>query len=440
MSLPQRTSLFRSVWALAWPGILSNITVPLLSLTDTTIAGHLGSAACIGAVALGGMLFNMAYWLCGFLRMGTGGLTAQQCGAGRETEAAHTLSRALVVAAMLSGVLLVCQAPLADVAFALMDAPAGTEALARRYFGIVVWGVPAVLGTYAFSGWFLGMQNARYPMWTAIGQNLLNMAASLWLVVGCGWGVEGVATGTLVAQWAGVLLCMALWQRRYGHLLHALLHAPLRERGSLGRFFRVNRDIFLRTLCLVGVTTCFTAAGATQGDLVLAANTLLMQFFVFYSYLMDGFAYAGEALGGRCCGARRRTDYVRLTRHLFKWGAALAAVFTALYALLGTQALTLLTNQAAVAQTAATYLPLAVAIPLLSTAAFLFDGLYIGATATRGMLGSMLVATAAFFGTLIVSPTHNAALWCAFLAFLALRGGMQAVLYGKVVRGIEDIL
>ncbi|MBQ8277125.1 MAG: MATE family efflux transporter [Bacteroidaceae bacterium] len=429
--------MHKNILRIALPSIMSNITVPLLALADTTIAGHLGQTAFIGAIAVGGMLFNMTYWLFGFLRMGTGGLTAQAFGAGHRDEVYRILMQAAAVAGTLAGLILLLQRPVCDVAFRLMDASPEVEHYARRYFFILVWGAPAVLGQYVLTGWFLGMQDARSPMYVAVSQNAVNVCASLFLVLVLGWKVEGVAAGTLAAQYFGLAAALRIWRKRY-RPAHRPAFRDSMTRTALGRFFRVNRDIFLRTLCLVATTTVFTATGAEQGDGILAANALLMQMFLLFSYVMDGFAYAGEALGGRCAGAEDGAGFRRTVRGLFAWGGGLALLFTAVYALCGTTLLELLTDRAEVVDLADAYLPYAEAIPLAGFAAFLLDGLYIGTTSTRVMLGAMAVATAAFLLVLhTLQPlAGNHALWVAFLLYLALRGAIQLVALPGIMRGI----
>lgn len=259
---------------IAIPSIVSNITVPLLALVDTTIVGHFGAdarltdasaeqpgaAVYLGAIAVGGMLFNMIYWLFSFLRMGTGGMTAQAYGARQTDEALRILLRSLTVATSMALLFILFKAPMLGVFFQFMEASVDTEMLARQYIDILAFGAPAVLGLYSFTGWFLGMQNAKYPMYIAIVQNIVNIGVSLWLVMALHWRVAGVAVGTLVAQYAGLLMALLLWRRHYGHLLSRHALKTLWQRGALKRFFTVNRDIFFRTLCLVGVTSCFTAS------------------------------------------------------------------------------------------------------------------------------------------------------------------------------------
>lgn len=428
--------MHRRILQIALPSIVSNVTVPLLALADTAIVGHLGAASYIGGIALGGMLFSMVYWLFAFLRMGTGGMTAQAYGANDAAQACRILRRSLTVALTASACLILLQKPFLHIVFKLVTATPEVELHARTYFSVLVWGAPAVLCLYSFTGWFLGMQNAKAPMAIAVVQNLLNVAVSLWLVFGLHLSLKGVALGTLAAQYAGAAMAVAVWAVRYRpHLTEAA-----RGKGSaadgFGRFFRVNSDIFLRTISLIAVTTYFTAQGSAQGELALAANTLLMQLFILFSYFMDGFAYAGEALGGRFFGAGDAPSFRRLTRGLFRWGLGLAALFTLAYVTCGTLILRLLTDGQDVVEAASRFLPFVWLVPCVSFSAFLFDGLFIGATATRYMLWSMAAAVAAFFCIVLLFPLSNHALWAAFLVYLGIRGLAQAWLYPSVLRQI----
>lgn len=422
----------KQILHIALPSIISNITVPLLALVDTTIVGHLGSASYIAAIALGGMIFNMIYWLFNFLRMGTGGLTAQAYGANQHQATSYILLRSLTIAGGIALTLLLLQRPIFQVTFHFVTATAEVRSLASIYFTILIWGAPAMLALYSFTGWFLGMQNARIPMCIAITQNVVNIAVSTLLVFGCHLKIEGVALGTLISQYTALLLAVIFCLTKFDVKQHFELKAIL-DINTLKRFFQVNRDIFLRTLCLIAVTTYFTSAGSTQGELTLAANTLLMQFFIIFSYFMDGFAYAGEALGGRYFGAHDRLNFQRVTRCLFAWGGALSVLFFFIYFLSGTSLLHLLTNDSQVINRAQQYLPIIYFIPLISFAAFLFDGLYIGTTATRYMLISMFCASAAFFVLINVCTLSNTLLWLAFLVYLGGRGLMQAFLFKKAV-------
>ena len=422
----------KQILHIALPSIISNITVPLLALVDTTIVGHLGSASYIAAIALGGMIFNMIYWLFNFLRMGTGGLTAQAYGANQHQATSYILLRSLTIAGGIALTLLLLQRPIFQVTFHFVTATAEVRSLASIYFNILIWGAPAMLALYSFTGWFLGMQNARIPMCIAITQNVVNIAVSTLLVFGCHLKIEGVALGTLISQYTALLLAVIFCLTKFDVKQHFELKAIL-DINTLKRFFQINRDIFLRTLCLIAVTTYFTSAGSTQGELTLAANTLLMQFFIIFSYFMDGFAYAGEALGGRYFGAHDRLNFQRVTRCLVAWGGALSVLFFFIYFLSGTSLLHLLTDDSQVINRAQQYLPIIYFIPLISFAAFLFDGLYIGTTATRYMLISMFCASAAFFVLINVCTLSNTLLWLAFLVYLGGRGLMQAFLFKKAV-------
>lgn len=422
----------KQILHIALPSIISNITVPLLALVDTTIVGHLGSASYIAAIALGGMIFNMIYWLFNFLRMGTGGLTAQAYGANQHQATSYILLRSLTIAGGIALTLLLLQRPIFQVTFHFVMATAKVRSLASIYFNILIWGAPAMLALYSFTGWFLGMQNARIPMCIAITQNVVNIAVSTLLVFGCHLKIEGVALGTLISQYTALLLAVIFCLTKFDVKQHFELKAIL-DINTLKRFFQINRDIFLRTLCLIAVTTYFTSAGSTQGEVTLAANTLLMQFFIIFSYFMDGFAYAGEALGGRYFGAHDRLNFQRVTRCLFAWGGALSVLFFFIYFLSGTSLLHLLTDDSQVINRAQQYLPIIYFIPLISFAAFLFDGLYIGTTATRYMLISMFCASAAFFILINVCTLSNTLLWLAFLVYLGGRGLMQAFLFKKAV-------
>ncbi len=429
----------KRILGLAVPSIISNITVPLLGLVDVSIVGHLGSATYIGAIAVGGMLFSMIYWIFGFLRMGTSGLTAQAYGRRDLTEVILSFVRSVGIAFGLGLLLILLQYPILKVAFMLIDATPAIKELASLYFRICIWGAPAVLGLYSFAGWFVGMQNSRFPMYIAITQNVVNIAASLFFVFVWNRGVAGVAMGTLVAQYAGLLMASLLWYGYYRRLWPKLNWKMLTDYEAMRSFFILNRDIFFRTLCLVAVTTYFTSRGAEQGDVILAVNTLLMQLFTLYSYIMDGFAYAGEALTGRYVGAHNRADLERMIRALFAWGIGLALTFTLLYGIGGSSFLGLLTNEREVLNASSDYFYWVLAIPLAGMAAFLWDGIYIGATASRQMLYSMLVASASFFilQGLLQQQMGNHALWMAFIVYLFLRGLVQTGLARKILSKSE---
>ena len=420
---------------IALPSIVSNITVPLLGLIDVMIVGHLGATSYIGAIAVGGMLFNIIYWIFGFLRMGTGGMVSQAFGRKDEGEIIRLLLRSVSIGLSVALLLIVLQYPIRKIAFIFIEATPDVQANAELYFRICIWGAPAVLGLYSFNGWFIGMQNSRIPMMIAITQNIVNILASLCFVFGLNMKIEGVALGTMIAQYAGFLMAFSLWYTRYAEFRRRISWEGVFEKGALIRFFQVNRDIFFRTICLVAVTVYFTSAGSAQGEVILAVNTLLMQLFTLFSYFMDGFAYAGEALTGRFIGAEDKESLKHTIRDLFRWGVALSALFTVIYAIGGAPFLRLMTDDVVVQNAAAPYFYWVLAIPFAGFAAFLYDGIFIGATATRMMFHSMLVATLSFFFLFFAfrGMLGNHALWMAFIIFLILRGVMQGWLGRKII-------
>ena len=424
-------NIHRDILRIAIPAIVSNITVPLLGLIDVAIVGHLGSAAYIGAIAIGGMIFNVIYWIFGFLRMGTSGLTSQSLGGRDLAECVRLFIRSFGIGIAVAAMLMVLQVPIRTLALLVMRPTAEVAALATTYFDICIWGAPAMLGSFAVTGWFIGMQNSRIPMIVAISQNVINIIASLLLVFSFGMKVEGVALGTLIAQYGGLLIAIALGWRHYGRLRVHYTSSRLWERSSMFLFLRVNRDIFLRTLCLVSVMLFFTSAGSWQGEQMLAVNTLLMQLYLFFSYFMDGFAYAGEALCGKWYGARNTAMLNATVRSVFVWGAAMMLLFTLVYAAGGNLFLRMLTDEADVLSLAGGYLFWSVILPVAGMAAFVWDGIFIGITATRSMLISMFAAAASFFAVyhLAMPAMGNHGLWLAFAVFVFMRGAVLTLLY-----------
>ena len=428
----------KQIFGLAIPAVVTNITVPLLGMADLAIVGHMGNAVYIGAVAVGSMMFNVIYWIFGFLRMGTSGLTAQALGANDHRQVRHLLRQSITAALIIATLMIVCQRAIFNATTLIMQPDDTVTATVDTYFSICVWGAPAVMGLYSLTGWFIGMQNTRTPMYVSIAQNITNLLVSITLVFGFGLRIEGVALGTMIAQWTGFGMALMWLKRSLAKVEVCDSDKPgMKWHHGMLRFFAVNRDIFLRTLFLVAVNFYFLSAGASQGAIVLAVNTLLMQFFTLFSYVMDGFAYAGEALCGRLYGAGNNEGFVRMVRRLFMWGLGLSAVYTLVYALGGSPFLMLLTDNASVIDASASYVPWAVLIPLCGMAAFIWDGVFIGITATRGMLVSSAISAVFFFAVyLALRPMlHNHALWIAFLVFLAMRGVVQTVLYNKWSRG-----
>ena len=415
---------------IALPSIVSNITVPLLGMIDVAIVGHMGSAVYIGAVAVGSMIFNLVYWLFGFLRMGSSGLTAQALGRRDLTEVTRILVRSVTIAFGIALLMIVCQEPLRWLMFWLIGPTPDVAPFATTYFYIVIWGAPASLGLFCLSGWYIGMQNTRIPMFVSIMQNVVNILASLTLVYGFGMKIEGVACGTVIAQYTGLLMAL-VGLRIYKRLYKYLVIKGTFVKEAMGRFFHVNRDIFLRTLCLVSVNLYFTSAGARHGAIILSVNTVMLQLYLFFSYFMDGFAYAGEALGGRNYGAKNGVAFRETLRRLWGWTTGVTLVYTFLYIVGGQWIVSILTDEPQVIETSKDYIWWVWLIPLAGAAAFIWDGIFIGITATRGMLISSFISALLFFGVyeLFKGMMGNHALWLAMIIYLAMRGMIQTGWY-----------
>lgn len=413
---------------IAIPAIVANITTPLLGLVDMAIVGHMGSPIYIAAIAVGSTIFSMMYWVFAFLRMGTSGMTAQAYGAGDRQERDASLYRALLVAICVSILLIAFQSPIRSIMLHFFGSDAATSSLASRYFEILIYGAPAALGLSVVNGWMIGVQNSKLTMWTSLIINVSNIVASLLLVYVAKLGISGVALGTLLAQWIGFGAgCLML--RRYKPHFNSL--NQLFDSSRIKRFFSVNTDIFFRTLCLVAVTIWFTRASARQGDIVLAANALLMQFFIFFSYMMDGFAFAAEALVGKLTGAGHEAAKKEMIKRLFIVGCVVTLIFTSIYAFSGEEVLSLLSGDRAVIAMSGNYIVWAILIPVAGVAAFIWDGIFIGETRTRQMLLSMAIAMGLFFIIYfsLFSQLGNHALWLAFIAYLLARGIVQTMLY-----------
>ena len=428
---------------LALPSVVTNITVPLLGLVDTTIVGHMGRVEYIAAVAIGSTIFNMLYWLFGFLRMGTTGIVSQAHGAGNEQAIREGLIQSLMVGLFISLCLLLLQVPLLRLCLWLMNPSEEVPLYTSTYFRTCIWGAPAMLASYSLTGWFIGMQDTRTPMFMAILQNLLNILCTLLFVYVFHLGVTGVALGTVVGLFGGCIYALRNEKLRMKnqHLIphsltsslpHFLTPSPSHSlTSSLPHFLTSSLSLFLRTLCLVAVTLYFTTAGSRMGTLTLDANALLMQFFIVYSYFTDGLANAAEALSGECVGQQDKGGLHRVIRQLFLWGLGLALAFTLLYFTCGAWFLSLLTNQQSVTLFALPYLPWLYAVPLVALAAFVWDGVYIGMTLTTRMFLSMFVSAIVFFALwfLLGDSYDNHALWLAFLVYLGTRSLMQTLLF-----------
>ena len=427
----------RQILQIALPSIVSNITVPLLGLVDVAIVGHMGSAAFIGAVAVGSMIFNLVYWLFGFLRMGTSGMTSQALGRRDLTEVASLLARSFSMALGIALLFIVLQAPMKWAAFALIGPTADVAPYASAYFDIVIWGAPASLALFSLMGWFIGMQNTRFPMFISIMQNVVNILASLTLVYGFGMKIEGVALGTVIAQYIGFIVALGLLVHHYGRLFRYFQKQRIFR--NIRQFLHVNRDIFLRTLCLVAVNLFFTSAGARQGAVILSVNTVMMQLYLFFSYFMDGFAYAGEALGGKTYGAHNRSAFHETLRRLWLWTLIVTTVFTILYLCCGEWIISILTDEPQVIEAAQAYLWWVWLIPATGCVAFIWDGIFIGVTATRGMLVSSCLSALLFFGVYEITrdAIGNHGLWLAMILYLLMRGILQTIWYRlRIINGI----
>ena len=425
----------KQILRLAIPSIITNITVPLLGMVDVAIVGHIGDASYIAAIALATMVFNLIYWGFGFLRAGTSGLTAQAFGAKDKAEYLNVLVRGVAIALSVALMLILLQWPIGLLCKNFIHSSPKSIELMLTYFYISIWAAPATLGLYVFKGWFIGMQNAKTPMWIAILLNIVNIVCSLLFVIVFHAGIAGVAWGTVIAQYSGLALAIVLWFRHYGELRHDIHIKESLKINEMVRFFKVNSDIFLRSICLIAVFTFIPYISAGMGDDILAANTLLMQLFTLLSYIMDGFAYAGESLVGRFIGAQEADHLKDAVKKLLLWGVGLAAVFTVLYATCGKWILWILTNDKGVIDTAMAYILWTVLVPFTGFAAFIYDGIYIGATASAAMRNTMFISTGAFFIAyyLLCGPLGNDGLWIAFLIFLTLRGLVMFLMQKKQI-------
>lgn len=426
----------RKILALAIPNIISNITVPLLGMVDMALVGHLGNDSLIGAMAIGVAIFNFIYWNFAFLRMGTSGLVAQAFGARNFREVGSVFVRSVSVALLVAVLLLLFRHGIGKLAFRMMEGSTETMQAAAEYFYIRLWAAPATLSLFAFQGWFIGMQNSRFPMYISIMINVVNVIFGVWFVYGLHWGIAGVAWSTVVAQYSGLLTAFLLWLIYYRRFIRQVSLRESFDLRPMVRFFRVNRDIFLRTACIVIVYTFFTSASSGMGDTILAINSLLMQLFTLFSYMMDGFAFAAESLIGRYVGARNAVMVQRSLRGLLAWSGGVALLYVVIYALFWEPLLGLFTSSPAILTGAADYILWVIAVPLIGFAPFLVDGALIGATATRVMRNSVFLSTVAFFVVYFAlqGVVGNNALWLAFMAFLVLRGLLQYWMTGGLKR------
>ena len=427
----------RAILAIALPIMISNVSTPLLGVVDTAVVGQIPDATQIGAVALGALVFNFAFWAFGFLRMGTTGLTAQALGANDATEIRASLGRAVLIALAIGTCLIALQWPIRALAFALLEGSATVEGLARDYFDVRIWAAPATLTNYALLGWFIGLGRARVALALQLVLNLTNIALDAWFVLVLDMGVQGVALGTLMAEilaaTVGLVIAAGHLRRFGGHWDYARLTATDR----LKRTVVVNGDIMVRSLALITAFAWFMSHSANQGDVILAANAVLMHFITLSAYLLDGLAFAAEALVGRAVGAANRPGLAAAARMTTWWAAGVALVASLCLAVLGTAAIDILTVDPATRTAARAYLTWAALVPLAGVWAFQLDGIFIGATRTADMRNAMLLALAIFLAAWwALTPFGNHGLWAALYVHYAARTGTLLCYLPGLVRAV----
>lgn len=432
-------SLNREIVRLAVPSILANITIPLVGIVDTAIVGHLSDAAAIGGIAIGTMLFDLLYWNFGFLRIGTSGLAAQAYGAGRKDECRKILVQSLTLALLATLFVWAIQWFFVNAVLAVVPCSTEAASIAREYFYVRIWAAPATLMLFTFKGWFIGMQDTKSPMATDILVNAVNMGASYYLAVYAGYGVVGVAYGTLVAQYSGLFLAVAILVLKYG-----IIHIGTREIlaamkwPELKRMMSLNGNLFIRSLCFMVVYVGYTSLASRYGDTELAVSSILMKFFMFFSFFVDGFAYAGEALVGKEFGkiqeaGYRSQDLGQIVRLLFNWSIGVGLLFTAVYAVFGDAFIATMTSDCEVITAAKPYMGWLIAMPIVSALAFMWDGVFVGATAGVQIRNAMIWAALAFVIGYVTTFTWLGAqaLYIAYFAHLIARVAYLTVEWKK---------
>lgn len=419
----------RAILRLAVPSIVSNVTIPLLGMIDIAIAGRIGDDATIGALAVGTAIFNFIYWNFAFLRMGTSGLAAQAYGAGNRRECANILGRSMMAAVGIALLLLLFNRPVGRVAMKIMEGSPEVMSLAAEYFFARIWAAPAAIGIFSLHGWLTGMQDTTSPMVVSIVGNVVNIAASLWFVFGLDMGVVGIAWGTVVAQYTSLIITLLIIALRYGEWVREISLRESVRMEPLVRFFRINSDAFLRTLCVCTVYTAFTAFSARFGDTILATNELLMNLFMLFSYMLDGFCYAAESLTGRFIGERNRASLKECIRLLALWCAGVAGLYIVAYIFWWEPILGIFTSSPTIMACAGEYIWWIVMVPLVGFIPFLIDGILIGATKTRTMRNTTFFALVAFFVLFfgLEWALGNRALWIAFIGFIVVRFALMLV-------------
>ena len=400
-------SLNSQILRLAIPSILANITIPLVGIVDTAIVGHIANATYIGGIAIGTMLFDLLYWNFGFLRVGTSGMTAQAYGRGDGVECARLLTQSVSIALIGAAVLWLIQWLFVTAVLAIVPCSTEVAAFAREYFFIRIWAAPATLSLMAFKGWFIGMQDTVSPMITDIVVNVVNMTVSYVLAVYTPLEALGVAYGTLVAQFTGLLLALVICMFKYKTVMREIVRQlcdkaiKLLGDKEMKRFMSLNANLFVRSLCFMVVYVGFTSLASQYGDVELAVSTIMMKLFMLFSYFVDGFAYAGEALVGKEYGASRSLAssphrLVRIVRLLFAWSLGVGLLFTLLFAVWSEECYLAMTNDMEVLSRLGDYTLWLIAMPLVSTLAFMWDGVYAGATAGKQIRNAMIYAALGF--------------------------------------------
>ena len=420
----------RRVMKIALPIVLSNATVPLLGAVDTGVIGQMGLAAPIGAVGMGAVILASVYWIFGFLRMGTSGLAAQAHGKGDASERTAILLRALMVALGAGLFLIAVQSWLMTAAFKLAPASAEVETLARQYLAIRIWGAPATISLYAITGWLVALERTRGVLVLQLWINGVNIALDLWFVLSLGWGVPGVATATLIAEWSGLFLGLWLCRDAFGPALKSAW-ARIADAAALRIMLVVNRDIMIRSVVLQASFTTFIFLGAGYGDVTLAANQVLMQFLEITAYGLDGFAFAAEGLVGQAVGAGSVLAVRRASIITMQWGFGGSFALALAFGLSGPVLIDIMTTAPDVQQAARSYLPWLIAAPIIGVASWIFDGIFIGATLTRDMRQAMILSVAVYLTALavLVPMFGNHGLWAALMVLNLARGITMACRY-----------
>lgn len=421
----------KKILSLAIPNIISNISVPLVSAVDTMLMGHLSSAH-LAALGIVSMIFMFLYGTMNFLRMGTTGITAQAFGKRHHTSISQTLYRALLVALLFAFGILLFQSFISDLSFYLMNVEESYTLYAQQYYDLRIWTAPAVFMLYALMGWYFGMQNALYPLLITLFINVLNILCSYYFVNILDMGIQGAAYGTIIAQYAGLVLALALLLR-YKKELHLYTLSEILQRSELGRFLHVNKEIFIRTMVLTFTFAFFYAQAAKESEETLTVMILLLQFIIWFAYSLDGFANAAESLVGRYYGAKEWHNFEKVIRYLFAWGLGFTLLYMIAYALFGEFILTLYTDQPQIIANTLPYMPFVVLMPLLSFAAYIWDGVFIGMTATKALKNTILYSTALFLVLFYLTKgIHFAyALWINFMLFFFFRGMLQTWMFYK---------